>query len=323
MLSSGRTDIHKFIICFGIPSFYTFDSVVHFNTQPFTLNLHQYEKIIAMKTTRLLFVIAALFAFSRLYADIIPDNSHYVTKCAKITNVDDYPEVALVGYIYAFFSSEYDSHHSYLITDSSCLDKEYKLNGFSIYAVLKSYVIGKDVENMDFVYNYNAIISSIQIEPEGDYYDNSIPVNSIAQYYKIIGFTDSTVVLFKWKEVTGYNNGTPDSTKIFDYKADSAALSQQFPEIPTKLDPWVSAHGTKLYPNPNRGNLILQMENNFLGEVYVEFYSLDGRVAKSYLCNKTNMNGNFTIPTHDLKKGTYIVSLRYGGMVESQKIIVN
>ena len=43
--------------------------------------------------------------YTKLYDDIIPENSHFVEKCVKITNLNDYPDVSLIGYIYGIMPS--------------------------------------------------------------------------------------------------------------------------------------------------------------------------------------------------------------------------
>jgi hypothetical protein len=274
-----------------------------------------------MKPIILLLELALFFTYGSVFGDVIPDNSHWAAKCVKITDLDKYPGISLIGYVECMAACE--DHYCYRITDEECLDKGYKFNSFSIYAVTNSYLAGKDIDNLNFPEDNHALQASLQIDPEGTYIDNSIHIDSIFQYYKIIGFTENAVVLFKWKEITGYNDDTPDLTQVFDWKNDSAALSQQFPEIPAKTDPVLPEQGIRLFPNPNQGDMILQMENNYIGRVEIDFFTVDGRIAKSVPYVKTGFNARFSIPTGDMASGNYVVRLHYGGFVQSQKIIVH
>jgi hypothetical protein len=169
----------------------------------------------------------------------------------------------------------------------------------------------------------NAIVSDVSIYPNGYYIHDSIPINSVDQFYKIMGFTDSSVVLFKWKEITRFNNDTPDKTETYEYNGDSTLLSQQFPDIDDLSNHTKYGMESKLYPNPSSNNIILNMVNCFYGKVNVDVYSPGGQLLKSYLFNKSDMRYSVTMTINDLAKGTYIVNLRYGGIVESQKIVIH
>lgn len=279
----------------------------------------------SMKTTRLFPIIAAMLFFINAYGDVIPENTHFVTKCVRITNLADYPEVSLLGFVLPFGGS--NGYYSYLISDSACLHKAYKYDGFDIYAVLSSYLEGKDTENMDLANDNCALISSVKVNPSGEYLHDSIPVSSLEQFYKIVGFTDSTVVLYKWKEITGFNDGTPQSTIFFDYKGDISQLSPQFPEVIAHSVTKVTSHlkqsyGITLYPNPGKDILVVDMISGYHGTVYTDIFSMNGEIVKSVVLSKTNVNNSFTIYTNDLNKGTYIVRMRFGDLIESQKLSI-
>ncbi len=280
--------------------------------------MHLNEKIKTMKTRSLYPILAFLFTFSSSFCDVIPESTHYVNKCVLITNLDEYPEISLVGYVCGPMDN-----FSYLITDSDCLHKGYKHNEFRIYAVLKTYLVGKDIENMNFAVDENALISNCQVEPYGSYVPDSDPTDSIQEFFKIMGFTNNSVILFKWKEIIGYNNGTANSENEYTFSGDVSMLSQSFPNRSNLEDRTKYGIYTKLYPNPNTDHLILKINNTFLGEINVDIYSLDGQIIKSYLYSKSDLVTSYTIPTGSLMKGNYIVRLQYGGVIESHRLVVD
>jgi hypothetical protein len=175
-----------------------------------------------MKLQKLLLLICPLVCCI-ISADIIPDNSHPVEKCVKITNIADYPDISLLGYV----TGPMIEPETYGITAKDCLHKGYKFNTLNILAVKRSYLLNKDIAKVDWSKDRNVVKSNIQIECYGGYMNDSIHISGIEQFYKIVGFTDSSVVLFKWKETNKFNNGKPSSTKKFTYKGDIKKLSQK------------------------------------------------------------------------------------------------
>jgi hypothetical protein len=276
------------------------------------------QKTFVMKTTKSIFLFFALFVFSAAYGDIIPDNSHYVTKCVKISNIEDYPQVSLVACVIGVDGKSFDN--SYLISSTSCLGKGYKLNHLLIYAVCKDYLTGKDIEKLDLTKDYNAIPANCIIDPYEGYISNSNPLNFVGQYYKIIGFSGNTIVLFKWKEVFAYNNGKSDSTQIFN--TTNNQLSQNFPDI-TKIKPVKADSKIELFPNPTSGSFSLKVDNNYYGKVNVKIFSLDGKNVHNKVFEKTSATDTFTINEEELAKGTYFVKIQIGELSETKKILVN
>jgi hypothetical protein len=249
------------------------------------------------------------------YCDVIIVGSHAVTKCAKITNLNDYPEVSLIG----FKLSVFNYYHSYIVVPAKCLecDSESSLN---IYAINKTLLIGYDIEKNDWRKDKNALKSNIYINTHKYYVDDSIPIYSIEQFYKILGFTDTTIVLFKWKEVTNDKNMNLLATDEFTYDGDISILSQKFP-LGIKT---ITYHSTfTLYPNPAKQVVSMKISNFYQGSVPVEIFSFGGKVLKSTTLIKTGFIYDSTISIENLPKGIYFVTLRFGAMVETQKLIIN
>lgn len=256
------------------------------------------------------------FLLSKIcYGDIIISHTHSVQKCVKITNLEDYPDIALVGFIIPMGSN----YESYLISSSKCLSKGYKYNDFNVYAVNKAYLTGKDLNKLDLPRDPNAVQSNIKIEPYFGYMNDSIPISGLEQYYQIVGFSKTNVILYLWKEVTKFNDGKPDLTKTFAYNGDVSLLYQK---IQTGTSSKELKPSFELYPNPANKKFHLRINNLYVGDVPIEITGLDGKAIKSLIVNKFSYRLDTDIQIDNIRKGTYIVSLKFGRSVESTKMVI-
>jgi hypothetical protein len=84
-------------------------------------------------------VIAAigfLFALNALVsADVILPNTHPVQLCAKIVDLEGFPDIVVIGYIRTISGGS----DRYVVKQDSCLTKGYKFNGFYLLWTTKSY----------------------------------------------------------------------------------------------------------------------------------------------------------------------------------------
>jgi hypothetical protein len=233
-----------------------------------------------MKTYKLYLFIVLCLLCGISYCDIIPPNSHYVNKCVVITNVNDYPDISLLGVTncMAYCPS------IYLIGPTTCLEKGYQLNCLTIYGVSNSYLAGKDITTIDWSKDKHAFKTNIQIDPAGGFADNSNVIYSIKQYYRIVGFTDSSVVLCKYKEVDYFCNGSIAVISLGKYSGDSTKLSQSLPT------------GTKV--------------------------ASGGKSVKTFNVNKSEILMDYLIHTDNLAKGSYYVNIIMGNAIETKKIVI-
>lgn len=266
----------------------------------------------AIKLKKILLFTASLFFYGTSFGDVIPSNAHYVEKCVKITNADDYQDISLIGVIFSVGGD----NDCYLISSSMCLYKGYKFNAFYVYAVSNNYLAGKDIQELDWNNDKNAYRSCIDINPYYGYIADSNPLSAVEEYYEIMGFTDTTVVLHKWKEINKYNNGTPDSVTAFEYEGD---LSSLFQHLPTYNEP----SGFTVYPNPSAGTINIRIDNSFYGSVKLDIIALNGRTVKSYLIKKEYNRIHFGVAATGLSKGTYLLKFQCGEMVEAKKVLID
>lgn len=265
---------------------------------------------------QLILLTILLFALSRIsFGDIIIENTHFVQKCVKITNLADYPDVSLLG----FDIPGYWESFSYEISSEECLTKDYKFGDFKIFAVRKAYLKGKDIRKIDPTGDPNAVPSNLQLEPYKGYVWDSIPISAIDQFYMILGFSKNEVILHKWKEVTRFNNGKPDSTSTYVYEGEASKL---FQSIQTGNDSKEFKPSFDVYPNPANKTFHLEINNEFQGIVAVKIFALDGRMVRLDYLEKFDFNIDSDVTIENLRSGTYTVSLKFGKIVENKKIVI-
>jgi len=90
-----------------------------------------------------------MFSFSifspAVFADVIMPGTHPLDRCVKITNLDQFPDIVLIGYV---TGPMIDNYEIYLIKQGECLTKGYKFNHFSVYAVPKGIIPAGGVESL-------------------------------------------------------------------------------------------------------------------------------------------------------------------------------
>lgn len=94
------------------------------------------------------------------------------------------------------------------------------------------------------------------------------------------------------------------------------------PESQDNLEPQKFIPNINVYPNPLsvEGNLAFELTEN--SDVFVQIFDLNGRMVQEIAeSNMPSGNNNIVFNTADLPKGTYIVRLTAGDMVETTKFI--
>jgi len=101
-----------------------------------------------MKKITILGLILLGLGFSPLLAsaDVIMPGTHPLDRCAKIVNLDKYPNISLIARITGPMVS--DSEFS-LIENDKCLSKGYKFNSLQVLVVEKDYIDSIGINNFN------------------------------------------------------------------------------------------------------------------------------------------------------------------------------
>ncbi len=76
-----------------------------------------------------------------------------------------------------------------------------------------------------------------------------------------------------------------------------------------------------IYPNPVRGNFVLQLNNSQTGKMNVQIVNQAGAIIRSYLFNKDQVVNEVTVPANDLPTGVYFVHVQIGTWSDKRKIV--
>lgn len=270
-----------------------------------------------MKPIKKFTILLILAIIQNAYCDIIPENSHFVDKCVKITNISEYDNFEILGYIWYVGNYHGDT---YEVSSEECLTKGYKHNTLRLFGVKSDYLSGKDIDNIDLPNDNNALETNIEINPYAGYYHDSIPIDKIEEYYKILGFTDTSVVIFKWKEVYGFNDDSADSIVTNDYSGDNSPF---YKDMPTGLSESKELIlNTRIYPNPADKLITAEISNSFIGVVKIQLLSQDGKIhSENEVVKYTDMITT-ELSSSKLTHGIYFLNLHFGDAVETKKIVI-
>ena len=140
-------------------------------------------------------------------ADIIPENSHLISRCVKFVNINDFSEVVFIGF---YTGPMIDTYEAYQIENDKCLDKGYKFNSLYIYwtAKEKFYSLNLKDLNLDSENSPADLILLLEnIEPYGGYVNETNPLIKETIEYSVVGYSDGKLVVYISKQTSEYNNG--------------------------------------------------------------------------------------------------------------------
>lgn len=159
------------------------------------------KKIIVI--TLLLFVFACFFP-SVVSADMLPDGAHPFSRAAKFVNLDEFPDIILVGH-YATSNR--------LVS----IDQVYRIdNNVRLYSGgynLSIYWNTRDKIDSFTQLNSNNFVATIQ--PEATWTTSSHLIKDEIQY-SIAGFSDGKLIIYISKRISEYDNGNPVKVENFN-----------------------------------------------------------------------------------------------------------
>jgi hypothetical protein len=164
--------------------------------------------------------------YTLVHGDIIPPNSHHVVRIVTLANVDAFPEVAFIGYVVQFDPNNREIHNRYCAyeikprqTLHMCAAPYSLFGKFTVYAVERSYMKNKGVDDIVFASDPQAIALAKDIEivaPQGYYIDNKNPLIKEVIIYTIAGFVEDNLIVYKSKHTWKYNDGRADKVEVFE-----------------------------------------------------------------------------------------------------------
>jgi hypothetical protein len=164
----------------------------------------------------LLIAIMAFACFIQASADVIPPNSHLVTKTVVFSNCSQFPDIQLAGYITGPTIPTYQIDQ---IKENVALAKGYKFNIYKVYALKTSFVQAKGgIAGIDFA-PIVLKVAPVDIPDPGSYYiENTKPLASEALVYRIYGYNAANqLVVYLSQRTLTYTDGTQPQVTNYTY----------------------------------------------------------------------------------------------------------
>ena len=175
-----------------------------------------------MKKIIIIYMICLIPLF--ILADVAPSDMHPVDNCVRLTNLDDYPEICVLGFI---VGPMYDSPHFFEIENEKCLDKGYKFNDLGLYWAQKKYVDSIGIENIVIKTNIgpelwgdtyfkqvtndpNIFFITSALDPGDFWVDDYNNLKSQISDYEIAGFIGNEIVIYLAQQIQQYDDGLKD-----------------------------------------------------------------------------------------------------------------
>lgn len=150
------------------------------------------------------FVLAFAFFFpSTASADLIPPDSHFIKRCVKIVNLDKFPDIVLINNITGPMVQ--DNEKISQVNGNECLSKGYKFNELKIYWNSK--------DKADTIDPSKLLLENTEVD--GGYIEKNNPLENEAIEYSLDRSSDGKMIMYKSKQISEYNNGTPKKVETF------------------------------------------------------------------------------------------------------------
>jgi len=199
-----------------------------------------------------LFIIISIFVLIVLIRFVIadvgpgPKITPYITGCSKITNLNEFPNIAFVGY------TSGPGIIVYIINNNDCL-RQGKNKDLQIYAVDKTYLENKSLLSINLSTDKNFLLSDYKIQwgSRSSYYTNPLENENIS--YKIAGFSNDKLIIYESERVDSYNDGQADKINISQAPQISDLRTtikvDDIPPVPTPPTP-IPSQSPTLSPPP-------------------------------------------------------------------------
>lgn len=151
-----------------------------------------------------------LVAFMIFSSDIIPENTHSVSRTVVITNCDEFSDIQFVGYITGVMVDE--DNMFYNIQQNKALSKGYHLNALRVFGIRKARLKSLGgVEALTEEYVLDKVTPYDILSSSTYYVDEDSPLESEQVFYSIVKLSDRTYQAKLTKRILNYNNNTSET----------------------------------------------------------------------------------------------------------------
>lgn len=242
-------------------------------------------------------------------ADVIQPNTHTVARCATIGNLDDFPDIAVVG---AFTNTSCVIADRYLVKSDSCLRQGYRFGSFCLVWVAKPYLETQGLANLPIAELLPSISAKKRVVAgvaaqmglipiEGTIFSSAVPdSNPIVKEKLVFSLTMNSASGF----------GTYLAEKVTTDKAgvEIGATYNPIVHVERNMDRQL-ATAMVLNPRLCSGRLIITPDFN--GKMSGELFDCRGRTASSFE-REVRPGATYLIPCSGAASGIYWLRVTNG-----------
>lgn len=178
-----------------------------------------------MKSFKYAILLFLIILTTDSYGDIIITKPE-TRNIYKITNLDEFPEITLFA-VYKDENLPQFAHLGFSRVNEDGVIRLHVFHSLELIAVKKEYLKNRENKDIDWNDKTNVRKSNITIQPDYDKPELK-DIREVEHSLKIVGFSDTTMVLHKTKQVSKYRNKKPDLIQYFDFEGDTSKMSQGF-----------------------------------------------------------------------------------------------
>jgi len=167
----------------------------------------------AMKKLRFPILLLLLVICVRIHSDVLYSKPIQPAQiCASVQNLSNYPNIALIGFTEGFALSKPNVVFN-IKSGSYFMIQIY--NPITLYAVKMEYLEKMGIHGIDWKNDKNVMKSNLTISAKS--FKVKPLIYMVKLDYRIAGFTDSTIVLYKYAQTSCFSNGKPDLIQKYEF----------------------------------------------------------------------------------------------------------
>ena len=181
-----------------------------------------------MKNLKFLLLLLVTITSISSFGDIIITKSFPNRICVKVNNLNDFPDIAVIGVsecLAPFTKDQVD-----IIDSISCLNIN-KLYPFTFYAVKKAYLEKKGINNINWKKDKNVKKSNVAINPDDfKHVDWNAKIDVVELHLDIAGYDkdEAAFIFYLSKRIVKYDRNIPDDVKTYNFEGDFSKLKKSF-----------------------------------------------------------------------------------------------
>ncbi|MCB0494991.1 MAG: T9SS type A sorting domain-containing protein [Cyclobacteriaceae bacterium] len=135
---------------------------------------------------------------------------------------------------------------------------------------------------------------------------------------------------FQWYLRDEPIEGATEQTYVTDVKGfysvdvdiDGCVVNSGRINIITSVDQKALENKASIYPNPANNKFRINLSNEYLGDVLVEMYNMNGALTYSGSFYKESRNSEFEVTTNGFMDGVYLIKLQFADRIETTRLIL-